>query len=432
MPQKTLGRARGWVASGWSSLSSSPANRLAAIAWVLATAGILYVVIRQPYRQANFGCYFLAGRQWIAGEPLYLGAWGGFIYSPIVAAFYSLFAFLPEPHANFIWRALSIGVLLGSVAYALDKGPFSTVAPRNRAFVFLALLPFSIGNLDRGQANPLVLALMLVSVTAATRQHWNVATLTIGIAAYFKIYPLAVGMLYCVVSPRRTIWRLLAVLVLLGLLPFALQHSDYVATEYRSWFETRAADNRLVYSINQAPLDLWFLVVRLGGLPLNQNHYRILEVIGGGAIAVFCWVARSRGWKHQRLIGGLFVFATLWMVVLGPSTEDATYLLLAPLVCIGLVQAFAFRLPPPTKVIAVTAFALLLLGVVRVHLIARTQNPFLLSCQPLAALVFIAFSVAWLRNAGMWESDPALSGSPSDPKTQLSKTLPPAQPDLSA
>lgn len=401
-PQTLFDRAQAFVDLAIRTLLSSRWNRVTTIAWAVATVGILYGVFKEPYRKANFGCYLLAGDQWMHGEPLYLGPWGGFIYSPIVAAFFSPFTFVSEPTANLIWRILSITVLLASVAYVLVKGPFHAVRTRHRAFVFLAMLPLSIGNLDRGQANPLVLALLLVSITAASRGRWNLAVIAIGLATYFKIYPLAVGLLLCVVAPRHVTWRLIIVLILLGLLPFALQHPHYVATEYRSWFETRAADNRLVYSNNQAPLDLWFLLVRIGKLPLTQTLYRAAEVAGGAMIAVFCWLATRRGWDNARLMGGLFVLASLWMILLGPSTESASYLLLAPVASIGLVQAFAFRNQTLMRVLAATAFALLLVGIARNHLFAHMKNPYLLATQPLGAILFLGYSIGWLRNGKMW------------------------------
>jgi hypothetical protein len=404
-PLTILDRARTLADSAKAVLSSSRWNQATALAWALTAVGILYGVFKEPYRKANFGCYLLAGNQWIHGKPLYLEDWGGFIYSPIIAAFFSPFTLVSVPAANVIWRILSITVLLASVAYVLVKGPFRAVAARHRVFVFLALLPLSIGNLDRGQANPLVLALMLVSITAASRQSWNLAVLAIGLATYFKIYPVAVGLLLCVVSPRQVTWRLLAVLILLGLLPFALQHPHYVATEYQSWFQTRAADNRLVYSITEAPLDLWFLLVRWGNLPLNQTYYRVLEILGGGMIATFCWFAARRGWDNARLIGGLYVLASLWMILLGPSTESATYLLLAPVACIGLVQAFAFRGHPFLRILATAAFILLLIGIARNHLMAHTKSTYLLASQPLGALLFLAYSIGWLKNENMWLKD---------------------------
>ena len=388
LPLTIPDRARTLADTAKAVLSSSRWNQATALAWALTAAGILFGVFKEPYRKANFGCYLLAGNQWIHGKPLYLGDWGGFIYSPIIAAFFSPFTLVSEPAANVIWRILSITVLLSSVAYVLVKGPFRAVATRHRVFVFLAMLPLSIGNLDRGQANPLVLALLLVSITAASRERWNLAVIAIGFATYFKIYPLAVALLLCVVSPRHVTWRLIIVLLLLGLLPFALQHPRYVAAEYRSWFETRAADNRLVYSLSGAPLDLWYLLVRLGNLPLSQTLYRVVEIMGGAMIAVFCRVATRRGWNNTRVLGGLFVLASLWMILLGPSTESATYILLAPVASIGLVQAFAFRNHTLMRVLAAGAFTLLLVGIARNHLFAATKSPYLLATQPLGAVLF--------------------------------------------
>jgi hypothetical protein len=55
------------------------------------------------HRGNSFGIYNLAGLHWIHGEEVYT-QWMGFVYSPIVAAFFAAFAFFP----------LGLGNILGS------------------------------------------------------------------------------------------------------------------------------------------------------------------------------------------------------------------------------------------------------------------------------------------------------------------------------
>ena len=62
-----------------------------AFAWVVWTAALLVVNARAiilSYRGTSFGTYNTAGWHWMRGEDLYIH-WRGFVYSPIVAAFFA-------------------------------------------------------------------------------------------------------------------------------------------------------------------------------------------------------------------------------------------------------------------------------------------------------------------------------------------------------
>ena len=377
-------------------------NELAIFSWVVTVVVIFIRVLRSPHRQALFAQYFAGGFHWRHYGPLYHDPWGGFIYSPLVAAFFSLFTYIPEAFGNLAWRAILFATLIAGIAVALQRGPFRVVAPRCRAWVFLAILPFAIGNLDRAQANPLVVGLLLMAITAANLEKWTLAAVAVGIATCFKVYPLCVGMLLCMIWPAKITWRLAAVMVLFFALPFLLHDPHYVLAEYRSWIATRATDNRFQYPANLAPLDLWYLLVRVGRLPLSENFYSVIQVAGGLAAALYCLIARLRNWAPARILAGLFAFASVWMVLLGPATESATYLLLAPTVCIGFIQAFAFDNSSWVRGLASGAFALLLAGIVRDHAFVHTTSLLFRSVQPLSAIVFCAYAIVWLKNDAMW------------------------------
>ena len=126
--------------------------------------------------------------------------------------------------------------------------------------VYLLLLPLALGNLDVGQSNPLAIGLLMLAIAAVRSNRWNVAALCVAIPTFFKIYPLAVGMLICVIAPRRFVWRLLLALLLLAVAPFLFQHWTYVSDQYRAWIETRIADNRCSYPAKYTPIDLWFIL----------------------------------------------------------------------------------------------------------------------------------------------------------------------------
>jgi len=377
-------------------------KQVAAFSWIVTLVIITIRVLKSPHRQACFAQYLTGGMHWRLSGPLYHDPWGGFIYSPVVAAFYSLFTYLSEAAGNLVWRVIIFSVLLAGISVALKKGPFQAVASRRHAFVFLAILPFAIGNLDRGQANPLVAGLILMAVTAACMEKWTLAAVAVGIATCFKVYPFCVGMLLCVLWPGKMTWRLAVILLISFALPFLLHDSRYVMNEYRSWIQTRGDDNRFLYPMHLAPLDLWYLLVRVGHLPLSERAYEVIEALGGLAAAVFCVIARIANWHPTRILAGLFAFASIWMTLLGPATESATYLLLAPAVCIGFIQALSFDNKPRVRILASTAFALLLAGILRDHMFTHSKSLIFRSTQPVAAIVFAVYAVLWLKNEAMW------------------------------
>ncbi len=381
--------------SGW--------NGVAVLAWVMTAIVIFLRVAQSPHRQTPIAQYLIGGEHWRYSQALYHDKWGGFIYSPIVAAFFSLFTYVPAGWGTIAWQVILFAALTGGIAVVLRRGPFRGIAPDRHAFVFLAILPLAIGNLDRSQANPLIAGLLLLAMTAAGSGKWAQAVIAVGIATYFKVYPLSIGLLLCLVWPKKIPWRLAAVLMVLGALPFALHAPHYVLTEYGSWIETRSLDNRFLYPMNIAPLDLWYLVVRIGHLPLSVHAYIAIQILGAASIAISCLAVRHRGWNKERILAGLFVFASVWMTLLGPATEAATYLLLAPAAGIGVVQAFSVKINPFARSLAATAFALLVLGILRGHLFPHTAyDVWFRSAQPLGAIVFCGYAICWLKNEALW------------------------------
>ena len=153
------------------------------------------------------------------GENIY-SQWMGFVYSPVVAAFFAPFAWLPVSLANILWRILNAALLLGGLAAVLKTNLFAGIKERNFGILYILLVPLAVGNIDISQANPLVEGLLLLAIAAVYVERWNSAALCVAIATCFKIYPIAVGLLICLIAPRRFSWRMLIALLLLLIVPF--------------------------------------------------------------------------------------------------------------------------------------------------------------------------------------------------------------------
>lgn len=369
----------------------------ARIAWLLALAGLVARFSCGGAHQAYaFNDYMLSGLHWARGENLYVN-WRAFIYSPVTAVFFTPFFCLPSPVAYALWLLANAGALLGGVS-ALSS-LFPAFSEKCVGIAYFLLLPLGLGNLAVGQANPLVIGLLMFAVAAVCLNHWNIAALCVAIATFFKIYPLVVGMLLCVVAPRRFIWRLFLALLLLAIAPFLFQHWSYVSDQYHTWIQTRISDNRLNYPQKYVPLDLWFLLHWVGRLPIQPWFYSLIQVGTGAAMALLCIWGIWKNWKTERVLIGLFFFGSVWMPLCGPATEAHTYLLFGPALVLALVQSFQERRPTVLRAMLSVAFVLQLINHdSRTLYLFHFKQRWVFSAQPLSALLFLGYSVYWLIN----------------------------------
>jgi hypothetical protein len=379
-------------------------------AWIAWAVSLLILVVRfcpGCPRAYAFNDYMLAGSHWIHGEYLYAN-WRGFIYSPITAAFFAPFACLPPAVAYILWLLLNVAVLLGGLATLLQTTFASVINRAYGGIIYLLLLPFALGNLEVGQANALVIGLLMFSVAAVRVERWNTAALCVAIPTFFKIYPLAIGMLICAIAPRRFGWRLLIALVLLGAAPFLFQHWFYVSDQYHAWVTTRTSDDRLNYSINYVPLDLWFLLRFVGHLPIPSWFYTLIQLGTGAGLALFCIWGKWRHWRTERVLGALFFLGSIWMVLCGPATESHTYLLLAPALVLGLVQSFNRWHPAWLRaMVCATCVLQFVYHITKTSYLFHLTAQWIHSAQPISALLLLGYGFYWLLNDSFWLEGPA-------------------------
>ena len=383
-------------------------------AWVLWTA-VLVVLILRPlmlsHRGTSFDTYHLAGSRWLQGENIY-SQWMGFVYSPVVAAFFAPFAWMPISLANILWRVLNTVLLLAGLAAVLKTKLFSSVKEGNFGLVYLLLVPLAVGNIDISQANPLVEGLLLLAIAAVYLERWNTAAMCVAIATCFKVYPIAVGLLICLIAPRRFSWRMLIALFLLLIVPFLCQHWPYVSNQYHAWIATRTSDDRRQWPIEKLPLDLWFLLHWAGHLPIPVKVYTLIQLGTAGALALFCAVQTWRGWAKDRVLVGLFCLVSIWMTLCGPATESYTYLILAPAVILALVQAFDAPQPAHLRALVTAAFVFQLLAATRASFLPHFKPFWALSTQPFSGLVFLIYTLLWLFNNSLWPEDQKIGPMP--------------------
>src|ERR1700737_4621952 len=117
---------------------------LNSVAWIVWTMALSALILRYcaggAHRVYAFNDYMLAGSHWIHGEYLY-GNWRGFIYSPIIAAFFVPLAILPPVIAYIFWLLLNVSVFLCGLATLIESNIVPGLKRESLAPIYLLLLP---------------------------------------------------------------------------------------------------------------------------------------------------------------------------------------------------------------------------------------------------------------------------------------------------
>jgi hypothetical protein len=401
-------------------------TRLAIVLWAAVLAGVCVKTLLSPRSHSCYPIFAGAARNWVEGLPLYSP--GGppspdldcYRYSPLIAVLLVPLGLLPDPVGGVLWRLLNGAAFLGGLAW-WSRAAHSPPAHRKqsalpepeapagawltepeapaRAWLALLVLPLAIGNLHNGQANLLVLGLLLAAMAAVAQERWTWAATCTALACLLKVYPLALGLLLATRYPRAFGLRLAGMIAVGLLMPFALQDSSFVAEQYQSWFACLRADDRSGFPVEYGYRDFQHLC-RVAGLPISTEVYRGIQVLAGAALAGLCLAGQRAGWERRRLLRFLFGGACCWMTLFGPATESCTYVLIGPALAWAMVELAAGPRRQVAGVWLGTAYSLLLVAQAACWF-PGGRSVQALGLQPLAALVLVVYLVlqAWALNS---------------------------------
>jgi hypothetical protein len=356
-----------------------------------------------PKKQSVYPIFSDAGQNWVRGDNLYdehflLIGIDQYRYSPLATVFFVPISYLPDAVGGVLWRLFNMAVFFGGfAAYA------RTVWPGRPALTAAAvgclgwlLLTTSLGSLNNGQANPLVIGALLFAVTWVHRGRWNAATLALCVAIFLKIYPVAMALLLVVAFPRQLGWRLV-LFVAVGLaLPFAFQRPAYVADQYRQWLDYLANEDRSTRRLADSYRD-FHLLLRWVGLPASRGTYLAVQLAAAAAVAAMVQFGRLRRWPRRALLHHLFNLGCLWIILFGPATENCTYILLAPTLAFAVWEAFAVPRPLWTRGLLTAIVCIFVAGAVITALPGGRDWTYPLN--PLAALLLFGERLLSLRAA---------------------------------
>jgi hypothetical protein len=322
---------------------------------------IVAVVVSRPNKGGKlYPTFAQAGEHFWNAEPLYGDVpehLDQFRYSPLAASLLGPWHWLPTPVGQVLWRWLQAIVYL----FALREWARVAVPKVSWTILALAVLPLMAGNIFNAQVNLFVGALLLLGTTCFQRERYNWAAVAIILAAMFKVYPLALGLLFVVLEPRRFGSRFTLALLLALSLPYVVQSPDYVNQQFAAWWERVSVDDRTEQPLQKGYHDFQ-KVLRRWGLPLTLEEYRLIEVAAGALFAIWLWCCQRSGWARSALIQRAFLLGSIWCTLFGPATESATYMLLAASVAHAVVSVTQTK-QRASAVIAVWSAYLLMLSV---------------------------------------------------------------------
>ncbi|MBY0231631.1 MAG: hypothetical protein K2W96_20290, partial [Gemmataceae bacterium] len=336
---------------------ADPWLRAALAAWVAVLVGVCVRNAALPRFSHPVARWQAAGAAWLEGRSLYSGSdLDGYRSSPAAASLASVLVPLPLPLAGLLLRLLAAGSFVAAALWWMRRALPAGFDDRTRGIALLLMLPLSLGSLDSALVNLLVLALMLGCLAAAAEERWRVAGLLAALASMLLLSPLALAGLLLAAFPRRFALPFLVSLAALAAVPLLFQPLGHVAGEYVRWMELLALRGM---GHPESCRDLWHLF-KTWHVRLGPGRYELLQLAGGlGCAAVCAWhTLRGDGARHR--LGLCLWLAVLWILLLGPATDSASYAFIGPPLAWLLLRTGPDR-HPVTHHVAYNAYVVLLL-----------------------------------------------------------------------
>jgi len=221
-----------------------------------------------------------------------------------------------------------------------------------------------------------------------------IAALCVGVATYFKVYPLAMGLLLAVLHPRKFPLRLALALAAIFALSLVLQRPAYVLDQYGNWVHSLRQDPRRTPNYPAPYRDFWLLLRDLG-VPVSLQGWALLQAASGTAVAAYLHLAQRRGAQADKLDFLLLTLGTCWMLLFGPATESSTYVILAPPLALAWLR---WRGEPRARACvkgAVACYALLLASQMLSSWGHQYQNQYTRLVQPLGTMILAGAVIAY-------------------------------------
>lgn len=296
-----------------------PLARVAAAVWVAVFAFTAVKNLASPVRHTVYPLHARAARELARGEApaavvslQHLPYFAGVIVAP--------FAALPDRYGGTLWGLASVGLLFtGLRAFA---GRFAPGDERARAVILISAPLAGIGSIANNQSNLFIAGCLAWGAVLVRDGRWWAAAVALA-APGFKLYPLALGLVYAALYPRAFAVRFAGAVAGWWLLPFLLYPGSVIHERVASvGVYIATGEHYENYPFMGVREFLEQYVARLG-----PGVYFPIQAAAGAVIPLLLLRRRRAGAADVDTDARAAVLTGLWCVTFGPSVEPQTYLL---------------------------------------------------------------------------------------------------------
>ncbi|HLY64934.1 MAG TPA: glycosyltransferase family 87 protein [Chloroflexota bacterium] len=306
--------------------------------WLALLAVVSIMVLVKGSDRSVVWYYHAASAAWWAGQDLYSGQVDSFNYLPAFAVLFTPFHLLGPVWAGLVWRWLSFALLTAGF-WRLVRLIAPDKAPLVLGIMFVLAIPGAAGMIRNGQATTIMTALMIHAAADMAEERWSRASLWLGLAVALK--PLAIvlillsGALY-----RPMLWRLIAAMAVVLLLPFLAASPGYVVAQYRAMGEQYG----IAYGAALGPWSEFGMMMVKFGLALPPVAMTALRLAAALATLWLASVARKR---HDGRLAPFYILALsiCYLMLFNPANEENTYGALAGIVAASAAASLVRRRP---------------------------------------------------------------------------------------
>lgn len=313
-------------------------------------------------------------------------------YGPVFTDLLAPFCPLDDRLGGTLWSLGSLGILLSAFYHLLTT--YVENLNRKQLGIALLLLPWmGLASLYNGQLNIAITGLLLWGAIACQNRRWWTASILFAIPTAIKIYPVAMAMVFIALYPRQLLGRFAVTVLAVCCFPFLLHPASEVVAEYLQWMQYLASGEH--YTLQLVRVDVRTFVETWIG-PITTAGFLPVQMFSGMVIAflVLCRQNVEGFWKEgeNKALGlAAYSMTSLWLVLFGPATEEATYLLAAPAVALLLMTRLTSLGCTVTNLCLCTAAVVA--GPLQTSILGETVRKWVLSWKlaPLALLALFIF-----------------------------------------
>jgi hypothetical protein len=241
---------------------------------------------------------------------------------------------------------------------------------------------------------------MLLGAADLVEKRWWRSAFFFAAAVWVKLTPMVVALLFAALWPRRLGPKLLAALLVLGLVPFLSRPPAMVWGHYCDWVGHLSQTGSERWPGFRDAWTVWIVVCHLfegktGAVylldPLNSTVYRAVQLMAAAGVLGWCLLQKRAGIPSRQLVLSAFAAGCAWLMLFGPSIEHATFVFLAPVLAWAMLDRTG---DPANRPLAWAAGLLILfLGFGGVARVLGEGLPLTLTALPVGTALFAVWLV---------------------------------------